>query len=107
MHQDKYKKNFDTVVAFIPHYIDKRAPTPSVKVASVHQTRPAERQKTSSAHGTFKGKIKLKKYSREEFGIMSMVQHQQLYELQKQARHIKGTKTPQNSSALEARVALL
>ena len=32
---DKYKKDFDAVVTFHTQYIDKRAPTPSVKVASV------------------------------------------------------------------------
>ena len=36
---------------------------------------------------------------------MSMVQHQQLYELQKKAELIKGKKTPDSSRALEARVA--
>ena len=34
-HPDKYKKNFDAVVTFLIQYINKRAPTPSVKVASV------------------------------------------------------------------------
>ena len=33
-HPDKYKKDFDAVVAFHTQYIDKRAPKPSVKVAS-------------------------------------------------------------------------
>ena len=35
---DKYEKDFDTVVAFLIQYIDKRAPNPSMKVASVDQT---------------------------------------------------------------------
>ena len=29
-HQDKYKKDFDAIVAFLTQYIDKRAPTPSM-----------------------------------------------------------------------------
>ena len=36
---------------------------------------------------------------------MSTVQHQQLYELQKKARLLKGKKTPESSRSLEARVA--
>ena len=43
MHPDKYKKNVDKVVAFLTQYINTRAPTPSVKVALVAQTRPAKR----------------------------------------------------------------
>ena len=38
-HPDKYKKDFDIVAAFLPQYIDKRAPTPSVNITSVCQTR--------------------------------------------------------------------
>ena len=64
---DKYMKDFDTVVAFLTQYIKKKAPTLSVMVASVMQTRPAKRQKTSTSHGTFRGKIELKKYSQEEY----------------------------------------
>ena len=60
-HQDKYKKDFDTVVAFLTQYIDKKAPTQSVKVVSVTKTRPAKRQKTSACHSTFRVKIELKK----------------------------------------------
>ena len=77
-HTYKYEKDFDTVVAFLTQYIDKKAPTLSVKVASVTQTRPAKRQKTSTSHGTFRGKIELKKYSREEYDSMSAAQCQQL-----------------------------
>ena len=62
-HRDKYEKDFDAVFTFLIQYIDKKAPTPSVKVASVTQTRPAKRQKTSMSRGTFRGKIELKKYS--------------------------------------------
>ena len=38
---------------------------------------------------------------------MLAAQHQQLYELWKKARLIKGKKTPKSSRALEARVAML
>ena len=48
----------------------------------------------------------MKKYSREEYDSMSMVQHQQLYELQKKARLVKGKKTSESSRALEAIVAV-
>ena len=107
-HPEKYKKEgFNVVVTFLTQYIDKRAPTLSVKVASVTQTRPAKRQKTSTSHGTFRGKIELKKYSREEYDSISVGQCQQLYELQKRAGLIKGKKTPESSRALEARVAML
>ena len=34
-HQEKYEKDFDVVVILLTHDIDKRAPTPNVKVASV------------------------------------------------------------------------
>ena len=40
-HPDRYEKDFDAVVTFFTQYIDKKAPTPSVKVASVTQTRSA------------------------------------------------------------------
>ena len=40
VHLDKYEKDYHAVVAFLTQYIDKRAPTPSVKVASVMQTSP-------------------------------------------------------------------
>ena len=100
-------KDLDTVVAFLTQYIDKRAPMPSVKVASVMQTRPTKLQKTSINYDTVKGKIKLKKYSREEYDLMLMAQHQQLYELWKKAGLIKGKKTPESSRALETTVAAL
>ena len=70
VHLDKYKKDIDKVVAFLTQCINKRAPTPSVKVANVGQNRPAKQQKTSASGGTFKGKIELKKYSREEYDSM-------------------------------------
>ena len=79
----------------------------SAKVESVMHTRPAKWQKINTSPGTFKGKIELKKYSREEYDSKSMVQHQQLYKLQKKARLIKGKKTPESSRALETRVAAL
>ena len=106
-HPDRYEKDFDAVVAFLTQYIDKKALTPSVKVASVTQTSHAKRQKTNASCGTFRGKIELKKYSREEYNSMSAVQHQQLYELWKRAGLIKGKKIPESSRALEARVAML
>ena len=56
-HQDKYKKNFNAVVTFLTQYINKRAPTPSVKVASAMQTRPSKWQKINTSCGTFKEKI--------------------------------------------------
>ena len=71
-----------------------------MKVASVGQTRPAKWQRTSTSHGTFKGKIKLKKYSREEYDSMLTSEDQQLYELWKKAGLIKGKKTPESSKAL-------
>ena len=107
MHPDKYQKDCDAVVTFLTQYIDKRSPTPSVKVASVAQNRPAKQQKTSAGHGTFKQKIKLEKYSREENNLMLTSQHQQLYQLQTKARLVKGKKTPESSRALETRVAML
>ena len=61
-HPEKYEKNFEAVA----QYIDKRAPTLNVKVESVTQTRPVKWQKISTSRGPFKGKMKLKKYSREE-----------------------------------------
>ena len=75
--------DFDVDVTFLTQYIDKRAPVPSVKVASVVQIRSSKRQKTNTTYGTFKGKIKLKTYSREEYNSMSTAQPQQLYELQR------------------------
>ena len=73
-HPDKYEKDFDAVITLLTQYINKKAPTLSVKVASVTQTRPAKWQKTSATHGTFKGKIS-KKYSRKEYDSMSIAQH--------------------------------
>ena len=96
VHPDKYEKDVDVLVTFFTKYINKRAPTLSVKVASVGQTRPAKWQKTSASCGILKGKVELKKYSREEYDSMSKAQCQQLYELQKKARLIKGKKTPES-----------
>ena len=42
VHPDKYKKDFNAVVNFLSQYIDKRAPTLSVNVASVGQSRHAK-----------------------------------------------------------------
>ena len=106
-HPDKYKKYFDSVVIFLTQYINKKAQTPIVKVVSVAEAWHAKWQKTSTTLVTFKGKIELKKYSREEYNSMSMVQCQQLYELHKKAGLIKGKKTPESSRVLESRVATL
>ena len=94
VHPDKYEKDFDVLVAFFTQYIDNRALTLSVKVASDSQKRPAKWQKTSTTQCIFKEKDQLKKFSREECNSMSMTQHRCLYELQ-------------SSRALEARVAIL
>ena len=72
VHPNKYENNFDAVVTYLSQYIDKRGPTPSVKVASITQTRPAKRQKILAAYDTFQGKIELKKYIREKCVLMSM-----------------------------------
>ena len=106
-HPDKYKNNFNAIVAFLSQYINKRDPTPSLKVASVNQTISAKEQKTSTTNDTFKGKIEFEKYSREEYKSMLIAQCQQLYELQKKAGLIKGKKTPETSRATEARMAKL
>ena len=66
-HPEKYKRDFDALVTFITQYINKRAPTPSVKIASIGHNRPAKWQRTSTTHCTFKRKIELKKYSRKEY----------------------------------------
>ena len=70
VHPDKYKKGFYKVVSFLTQYIDKKTLTPSMKVASVAQTRPAKWQKTHTICGTVKEKIELKKYSREKYNSM-------------------------------------
>ena len=57
VYPDKYRKDFNTIVAFLTQYLDKRGHTPSEKVASVAQTRSAKQQKTSTVCGTFKGKM--------------------------------------------------
>ena len=51
------------------------------------------RQMTSSTHGTFKRKIELKTYSREEYNSISTAH--------------KGKNTPESSRALESRVAMI
>ena len=106
-HPDRYEKYFDAFVTFLSQHIDRKAPTLSVKVASIAQIRPAKRQKTGANHSTYSRKIELRKYSQEEYNSMLAAQHQQLYELQKEAGFIKGKKTPESNRALEARVAAL
>ena len=83
VHPHKNEKDFDAVITLLTQYIDKWAQTSSVKDDTVVETRPAKQQKTHAVHGTFKGKIELKKYSREEYEYDSMLiaQWQQLYEL--------------------------
>ena len=71
---DKYEKDFDTVVAFLTQYINKKRPAPSVQGSSVTQTRPAQWQKTSTIHGTFKEKLGLKKNFIEDYDLISMAQ---------------------------------
>ena len=48
-HPDKYKKDFDAVVAFLG--INKIALTPSVKIVSVGQSRPSKQQRTRAICG--------------------------------------------------------
>ena len=78
-HPDKYENDFDAVVAFPTQYVDKRATTLSVKVASVTQTRPANQQKISASCGIFKGKVELKKYSRKDCDSMLMAHNDNSY----------------------------
>ena len=52
---DKYENDFDAVIAFLTQYIYKKATKTSVKVASITQTRPAKRWKTSTSCSTFEG----------------------------------------------------
>ena len=80
-HPEKYQKDFGTEVTFFTQYINKRASTPSVKVAFIGQNRPAKQQRTSATPGTFKGKSEFKKSSRKEYDSIPMVPCQQLYEL--------------------------
>ena len=107
VHPDKYEKDFDAVVTFLSQYINNIAPKLSVKVASAVQTRPAKQWMTNTSHSTFKEKIKLKKYCRDEYNSMFIAWHQQLFKLWKNAGHIKGNKTSESSRALKARVAML
>ena len=107
VHPDKNEKNFDAVVIYLSQHFDKRGPTPCIKIVSIAQTWPIIKQKTSTASGTIKRKIELKKDSREEYDSMSIEQQQQLYELWHKAGLINSKKTPESSKALEARVAML
>ena len=70
---------------------------PTVKVAFVGQIRPAIQVSTNG--GTFKGKIEFKKYSKEEYELMLMAEHQQLCQLQKKAGLIKDTKDPRKQKS--------
>ena len=73
---DKYEKNFNAVVTFLTQYIEEREPSPSLKVALIAQTRPAEQHKTSIVHCTFRKKVESKKCSKEEYDSMSTAQQQ-------------------------------
>ena len=77
----------------------QKSTKPEQKVASVGHTRPAKWQKMSSNGGDFKGKVQLKKYSREEYDSTSMAQCQKLCELLKKTGLIKGKKRPESSRA--------
>ena len=96
-HPDKYEKDFDAIVAYLSWYIDKQWPTLTIKVESVAQARPTKKQKISSAYGTFKGKIELKKYAREEYGSMLTDQKQQLYDFQYSFRFLMCKKIQETS----------
>ena len=72
-HPDKYESDFDAVVAFFSHYIDKDRLTPSVKDVSIGQTRSIKRQETRPTQGTLKVKIKLKKYFMKEYDLKSIM----------------------------------
>ena len=106
-HPDRYDTDFGTILALLSQYIDKKTPTLSVKVLSVTETSPVKRLKTSAHRCTFREKIELKKYYREEYDSISALQRQQLYELQKRARLIRGKKTPEGKRGSEARVAMM
>ena len=77
--------------------INKQGPTPSVRSHRSYISR--------SSH--FKGKVKLKKISREEYYSMSMAQRQQLYELLHKAGLSKGEKIPDTSKVLKVKVAMI
>ena len=62
----------------------------SVEVASVNQSRPVKKQKTSKAHGNFRGRIKFKNFSIEEYNPTFAAQRQQLYELWHKAGLVMG-----------------
>ena len=66
-HLDRYNKDFDVVVTFLTQYINRKAPTPSVKVASITQTRSAKRKKTRASYNIFRGKIELREYFKKEY----------------------------------------
>ena len=60
-HSYKYKMGFDPVVVYLPQYVDA-------------QSRTGKRHKTSEAFSTFKVRIKLKKYSMEEYNSILAAQ---------------------------------
>ena len=101
LHPDKYEKDFETVVTIFTEYINKRAQTQSMKVASASEIRPAKQQKTRQIMAPSKGNFELKKHSREKFDSMSMVECKQLYELHKKNGLTNGKKT------LESHIVLM
>ena len=92
----------------LPHTVCREERThTSFKVAYVAQIRPAKWQKTSTIVCTFKGKVELKKFSREQCDSISTAQWQELYELQQKAGLLKSKKTPESSKAKEGSIAAL
>ena len=101
----KYEKDFNAVAPSLTLYIDKRAQTISVNVASVVQP-DMLRGRRPALHMAPSKMIELKKYSQEEYDSMSTAQHQQCYELQKNAGLTEGRTTPESRRVLQARAAM-
>ena len=70
---DRYQKDFDACFAYLSQYVEKNRPMTGIKVVSVAQPRPAKWQCTET-NGTFKGKVELHKYSKDEYPSMSSAQ---------------------------------
>ena len=56
-HMNKYQKDFDAVVIFHTQYIDKKAPTLSVKATSVTQTKPAKCRRSAQVAALLKERL--------------------------------------------------
>ena len=106
-HPDKNKNDFDAVVTVLTKYIDKGAPTPSMKVASVTQTRPAKWQKTSTTCNNFKGKIEQRIIPGRS--MTQCLQHSvnRCMSYGKMPDTFKGKNTSESSRYLKARAAAL